>query len=1423
MSTSNPKWILDGPNMARPSSHGDEILVSHTSKADIFRPSTKDHRSVSTSTSRKLNVFREQVPTYQEASDDDESSSAVCDSCSVHTQPIWNCSYCDMNFCDDCWGKQGPHKLGRKGPDGLPHEKANPTIVQRLKDILAPPQDYYEQQILHVEDEDTTWFGIARDNHNKSILDDRGRYAAIMADSNTDEYQFRYPQIVSFVGQTGAGKSTLIKMLIDQQERIHGSREWVFPSPVVGSMTNSNIPTSCDVHLYSDPTTYLSEYPMLFADCEGLEGGENTPISAQYREKASHTSEEKGKGRDMRREYPKLQKISRGLNRTRLEIKWANSPEKTKRQYAVTEFYPRLLYTFSDVVVFVLRNAKTFESTVLTLLIKWARSSIEKSVNQPILPHAIIALNAASTKVDHSAWDPEHATESLLADVAGAVDRDPAFKELKEYWIRKGRNIHTVKDLLLCYYSSITVVRIPGDGRYMMIDEQIQKLHDTLSKRCRESFNMKRKSRMLFNSDSLNVYLHSAFEHFSNDLNKPFDFINASFKINPIPLNFGGNILKLAVAMKARYDDPTKIFEELSFMVASCIGLDCVRQNFKGPADRILEKQYRSHCEAALEDFCAFYWPCTFSYRHRSRCVNVKALHSKGHQNKKGEIIGTGPYESDFTFSGFAKDWNRHLQNHLAQFQVELSSQLMETPSASEVDITTRLHHDNITTFYKRLGGAQKFVSHLTCYCCLRELAEHPLRCGHVLCTPCIKSYGKPHTELKHSYAMASCPLHHYETVSSAHWPVHFKPPLAGVRVLSLDGGGMRGIVILDVLREIQKELGGRIPVQDFFDLIVGTSTGGLLALGLGVKNWSIEQSTRTFLNLVGNAFTTRYPGGFQFMRSKYKTKPLQSALLQAFGDEAMFGGVPEDMSGSARKVAVTAATETGEEVVIFTNYNRTSKSGVGYRLVRPDDPNNGLKVREAARATSAAPLFFKPFVNDRTKESYIDGAVKHNNPVRIANTEAKFLWPDVEERYPDILLSVGTGYHESGVEGSSPTGSDRRRMQVRKALDLTKKRSKISKVFPSVDSWYQIAKKRIEDILNSEKIWRDFRTDVVGLSSPIAAERYMRMNPQVRSPVPKMDDTSKINDLQREVADSLRTPESQGMIRTIAGRLIASSFYFEKIGRIRESRGVLTVQGTIACRFANGSDNLRFLGEHIRFKFQRYRFQPFFRIYEVGNVEHTQEIELSRNVLEDMVDTRLFDLGPIVIPVTSESALLAIDLHLTDDHMQPTLSTGFPISGFPRNLTEGETAIQTEFSAALASLPMPDTEPLKILDKRRSLRESRSNIHNKLALEHRPLSDGNINYGPPSTLADSHDPVSDGAHGHSETTPQPPTPTLPLDPERRVELHDPDEAIGMSDAEMAPSHEERGGPVAKKGASKLTGHDVDAASEASLSWETLM
>ncbi|KAL3422515.1 hypothetical protein PVAG01_06671 [Phlyctema vagabunda] len=191
------------------------------------------------------------------------------------------------------------------------------------------------------------------------IFQDYERYSKIMASSRTTGIKVRFPQLVSFIGQTGAGKSTLVKMLIDHQdsaaeERPTGTSK--FPSPVTGSI-NDNIPTSGDVHLYSDPATYISDKPILYADCEGLDGGENIPRGARFKIRddaappasRSHSSHNDPNFR---------KKLRKATHSTQRDLAWANSPETRKREYAVTQLYPRLLYTFSDVVVFVLRNPK---------------------------------------------------------------------------------------------------------------------------------------------------------------------------------------------------------------------------------------------------------------------------------------------------------------------------------------------------------------------------------------------------------------------------------------------------------------------------------------------------------------------------------------------------------------------------------------------------------------------------------------------------------------------------------------------------------------------------------------------------------------------------------------------------------------------------------------------------------------------------------------------------------------------------------------------------------------------------------------------------------------------------------------------------------------------------------------------------------
>ena len=113
------------------------------------------------------------------------------------------CLNCSSTYCELCWGLQGPHQPGKTGPDGLPHERTNKEIYDRLEPILDPPESVSELSRLHEEDESTTWFGIEKDSNGKPLFQDHGRFATLMADTKQPNTGVRYPQLVSFVGETG--------------------------------------------------------------------------------------------------------------------------------------------------------------------------------------------------------------------------------------------------------------------------------------------------------------------------------------------------------------------------------------------------------------------------------------------------------------------------------------------------------------------------------------------------------------------------------------------------------------------------------------------------------------------------------------------------------------------------------------------------------------------------------------------------------------------------------------------------------------------------------------------------------------------------------------------------------------------------------------------------------------------------------------------------------------------------------------------------------------------------------------------------------------------------------------------------------------------------------------------------------------------
>ncbi|KAI0484539.1 acyl transferase/acyl hydrolase/lysophospholipase [Xylariaceae sp. FL0804] len=894
------------------------------------------------------------------------SHAKPCDICEDQGNEVWFCNVCTIIFCQRCWDAQALHRLSRPGPK---HEKTSPEVAAKVQNVLSPPVDERVRERLYRSDAPTAWFGVDRpDDLGPPVFQDYGRFTDLMiatdpvrsrpsffeqwADVGRDR---RTPSLVSFVGQTGAGKSTLVKLLID----FAMTRQDNYSTPVIGPR-GAHIPTSEDVHLYLDPRTADSKGPLLYADCEGLEGGEREPLGAMFKRKLKQeTSRDPGIENN----------ISKANVISERELQWANAPRARSREFAVTNLYPRLLYTFSDVIVFVLRNPRVIEH-VFERLVKWAAAAIETSSNQPVLPHAIIALNASEHDLDDSLWDVKHNTETILEDLAYTVNRNETFKKGAQFWRERGKVIDNLLDLVLCYYSSIQVIRLPADGRPKLMGDQIGKLYHATLTACIAARCVRYEARMLLDVEDQQAYLQEAFSHYSNTLESPFDFVQASFRNSPIPPDFGGNILKLALSMmnilgSEQHIDAKGIFSELSWMVASCIMLDSARNKNKGSASQIFPK-YINHLDDALENFCDQHWPCEFvNPKTGVRCVNVRSGHTaKGHQSADGKVFAAGEWKSTFSFNDNANRFRNWVYYCLVELLRELTTRVqdggeVEDLVASDIHKTMVLRNLFSHAKHSDMGAKEDnyLVSHTACFCCLFGQAEHVLPCGHVLCTACVSAYGHPRGA--NGFAILECPFEGPMNKRQSSWIVHLKPKSAGVRVVTLDGGGIRGIVELEALRQIEIALGG-VPIRCFVDLLVGTSTGGLVALGLGTMEWTVDECIGHFEALCHEAFTRRVGSTLPLLgslvenyhHSKYQTTTLEKAYTSAFTDDTyLFGGRrPFGSSGSLVKVAVTATSLAGNRTYIFSNYNRPRDSHKTnqYHFQRPELLGAEVKVWEA-------------------------------------------------------------------------------------------------------------------------------------------------------------------------------------------------------------------------------------------------------------------------------------------------------------------------------------------------------------------------------------------------------------------------------------------------------------------------------------------
>ena len=185
----------------------------------------------------------------------------------------------------------------------------------------------------------------------------------------------------------------------------------------------------------------------------------------------------------------------------------------------------------------------------------------------------------------------------------------------------------------------------------------------------------------------------------------------------------------------------------------------------------------------------------------------------------------------------------------------------------------------------------------------------------------------------------------------------------------------------------------------------------------------------------------------------------------------------------------------------------------------------------------------FKPFCHGPSKQIYADGAIYHNNPIEIADKERKLIWPDLENEFPDIMLSIGTSYNPAA------------RLSAEKASSPLSPRLG---VFSHGKSLMKIATDHIASTLDSEKTWRSYMN--VLHPPPSHKARYIRINPQLKENPPSLDEVERLPYIQEVVREMLATDVS---IQNVALRLIASSFYFEKSQAVElKSDGSVNITG---------------------------------------------------------------------------------------------------------------------------------------------------------------------------------------------------------------------------------------------------------------------
>ncbi|XP_047534908.1 85/88 kDa calcium-independent phospholipase A2 [Vanessa atalanta] len=230
-------------------------------------------------------------------------------------------------------------------------------------------------------------------------------------------------------------------------------------------------------------------------------------------------------------------------------------------------------------------------------------------------------------------------------------------------------------------------------------------------------------------------------------------------------------------------------------------------------------------------------------------------------------------------------------------------------------------------------------------------------------------------------------------------------------RLLCLDGGGIKGLVLVQILLNLEAVVGK--PIIECFDWVAGTSTGGILALALACGK-SLRDCQKLYFGMKEHAFVGSRP---------YPTEPLETILKDCLGTERVMA----DIDHPKLMILAVLADRKPLDLHMFRNYQSAQEILTEYNgtyspmmeggdqswVLSPPLPPAEQLVWQAARATGAAPSYF------RSSGRYLDGGLIGNNPTLDALTELTELSYALEATgqhdkakvaRPKVIVSCGTG-----------------------------------------------------------------------------------------------------------------------------------------------------------------------------------------------------------------------------------------------------------------------------------------------------------------------------------------------------------------------------------------------------------------------------